>query len=224
MLISYSKRFLFVHTPKTGGASIARALHEFAHDPQQYLMNRLLGMVGIHVNHYGPAQMRQFRVHSSAFELQRHLPADTFQSFFKFAFVRNPWDRMVSYYHYVSSRPKHHRHRRVSGLGGFKEYLRYEIARGKAAQSAMLTDRSGTLLVDFVGRFEHLHDDFAEICRHLQLPCRLEHHNRSSHADYREYYDDESIEIVRQAFREDIELFGYTFDGWENRPAWRRSA
>lgn len=213
MVISYSKRFLFVHTPKTGGTSIADALGGFAHDPRQYRVNRLLARMGIHVNYWAPARMRRFRIHASAAQLERHLPQETFHSFFKFAFVRNPWDRMVSYYHYLLSRTWHHRHPKVAALASFKDYLRYEVARGKTAQYAMLTDRSGRLLVDFVGRFEHLHDDFAEICRRLGLSCRLSHTNRSSHRDYREYYDDESIELVREAFRPDVEQFGYTFDG-----------
>lgn len=224
MLISYSKQFLFVHIPKTGGASISSTLRPFANDPQAYRLNRLLGRFGVHVNHYGPPRMRKFRRHSSAQVLQRCLPTQTFDEFFKFAFVRNPWDRMVSYYHFVLARPQHHRHRKISRLSGFKDYLRYEIARGKAAQSAMLTDSSGRLLVDYVGRFERLRDDFAEICRRLKISCQLEHHNRSPHSDYRTYYDHESIEIVRLAFHADIALFGYAFEDFDDRLIVRKSA
>ncbi len=212
MLLSYSHRFLFIHVPKTGGSSISRALAEYVHRPQDHWVNRALGRVGIHVNLYGPERIRRYRFHSTARILQRHLSKETFESSFKFAFVRNPWDRMVSSYHFVAGCATHHRHRRVAQGMDFKDYLRYEAARGKMSQSAMLTDRSGRLLVDFVGRFERLTEDFHRVCRLLGLPCELGHHNRSRHRDYREYYDRESIELVRRHFGDEIELFDYDFD------------
>lgn len=212
MLISHTNQFLFVHIPRTGGASIAIALAPYADSAKHYLINRLLNCVGVHVNHYGPERMRRFRTHSSASVIRRHLSAETFGSLFKFTIVRNPWDRFVSYYHYVTNQKDHRRFHRVSSLTGFKEYLRYEVARGKVSQRSMLVDKSGRLLVDCVGRFECLQQDFESICQQLAIPCRLGHYNRSSHADYRQY-DDESIELVQQHLADEIELFGYTFDG-----------
>ena len=211
MLLSYSHRFLFIHVPKTGGSSISRALAECVHRPEDHWVNRTLGRVGIHVNLYGPERVRRYRFHSTARVLRRHLSEETFESSFKFAFVRNPWDRMVSSYHFVAGCATHHRHRQVARGMNFKDYLRYEVARGKMSQAAMLTDRSGRLLVDFVGRFERLAEDFHRVCQHLGLPCQLGHHNRSRHRDYREYYDRESIELVRRHFGDEIDLFGYDF-------------
>lgn len=212
MLLSYSHHFLFVHVPKTGGSSISEALGEYVHRPEDHWVNRALGRVGIHVNLYGPERIRRYRFHSTARILQRHMSKATFESSFKFAFVRNPWDRMVSSYHFVAGCAAHHRHRRVARGMNFKDYVRYEVSRGKMSQAAMLTDRSGRLLVDFVGRFERLAEDFHHVCQLLGLPCQLGHHNRSRHRDYREYYDPESIDLVRRHFRDEIELFGYDFE------------
>ncbi len=213
MLISYSHDFVFVHVPKTGGSSITQALNPYANQPAQYLINRLLDRLGIHVNYLGSQRMRRFRTHATAMQLRRHLPAKVYNGFFKFAFVRNPWDRMVSYYSFLAGRPNHHRHQRVVSLGGFREYLLYEIARSKTTQKSILSDQSGQLIVNFVGRFESLRTDFAQICRHLGIPFQLEHVNKTIHRDYREYYDRQTIRLVQDHFWEDIEFFQYTFDG-----------
>jgi len=213
VIISYSHRFLLIHIPRTAGSSIHQALAPYAHNPQRLWVNRLLGLVGIHVNHFVPYQWKRFRGHSTARHLQAQLPREVFQGLFKFAFVRNPWDLMVSYYHYLLQTPSHHRHKRVKRLGGFAQYLLYELRDRKFEQSRFLTDRCGGLVMDYVGRFETLREDFAHVCRVLEIPFALPHANRSAHRDYRSYYNDQTIDLVAEHCRTDIELFGYSFDG-----------
>ena len=224
MLLSLSHRFLFVHVPKTGGFSIREALQPYASRPDRYLVNRMLDRVGIHVNHWGPPAMRRFRRHASARQAQHHLPRAAFDELYKFAFVRNPWDRMVSFYHYVLSRPDHHRHEQVKSLPDFEHYLRYEARRGKESQKDLLVDRHGNVLVDFVGRYESLQEDFAYLRAKLLVVCKLEHHNRSKHRDYRQYYNSRTVNLVAELFQEDIELFGYTFDATSQSPPATRIA
>jgi hypothetical protein len=76
-----------------------------------------------------------------------------------------------------------------------------------------VTDADGELLVDFVGRFESLREDFGHVCRTLGLNLRLPHANKSAHRDYRTCYNDRTAELVGTHFRQDVERFGYTFDG-----------
>lgn len=215
MLVSHKHRFAFVHVPKTGGCSIARALAPHAEPIMGFWMNRWLDRVGIHVNHYAPYPMRRFRIHTPAETLRRHLPADVFDGLFRFAFVRNPWDLLVSYWLFVGSTPRHHRSRLTNGLGSFEHYVDYELRRGKISQSRMLCDRHGALLVDYVGRFESLHQDFAHVCRRLGLAVTLPHVNRTSvrdRADWRSYYSPALAARVADHFAEDIERFGYRFE------------
>jgi hypothetical protein len=212
MLISHRHRFAFIHVPKTAGSSVAFALWSHADDTRRFWMNRGLALVGIHVNHYAPYRLKRFRTHTSAAILQRQLPADVFAGLFKFAFVRNPWDRLVSSYHYLQAHGGHHRRRFAGGGRSFADYAAYEIRRGKMSQSDMLTDRSGRLLVDFVGRFESVASDFAYVCRVLGLEAVLPQANATRHQDYRRFYDDRLAEAVGRFFAADLARFGYAFD------------
>ena len=212
MLISYDYQFLFIHVPKAAGTSIEQAVDCYAHHAENDWINRALAAVGIHVNHLGHYRSKLFRKHATADQVRSQLPASVYRNLFKFAFVRNPWDLMVSLYHFLLQTPGHHRHRRVKRLGSLEAYLEYEVRRSKFSQRQFLADRAGTLLVDFLGRFESLEEDFASVCRTLGIPAQLPHTNRSWHKDYRSYYNDRSAELVARHFRDDIELLGYDFD------------
>jgi hypothetical protein len=78
-------------------------------------------------------------------------------------------------------------------------------------QAKFVCDERGTCLVDFLGRFERLEQDFAAIAERLRIGAELAWHNRSTHEDYRQYYNDQSRQLVAELYREDIEAFGYEF-------------
>lgn len=230
MLISHRHKFAFVHVPKTGGSSVAYALWSFADHTGKYWANRWLSKVGIHVNHYAPYRQRKFRPHTPADDLRRNLPAGVFESLFTFAFVRNPWDLLVSYYHFLRDADGHarhvsHRRRRAALLPDFESYVRYEIGRGKISQTRMVADRRGRVIVDFLGRYESLHADFDHACSCIGIDASLGRSNRSTRGDYRDYYTDRLAILVRDHFAEDIERFGYEFAGPEAVvPAGREAA
>jgi hypothetical protein len=138
-------------------------------------------------------------------------PNKVFEEYFKFGFVRNPWDTMVSYYHFLHSNQSSHRNKKVQALDGFKQYLEYEIKRNKYHQTQFLTDNNGELLVDYVGRFESLQDDFDKICKKVNVSASMPHSNKSKHKKYQEYYDEETKQMVAEHWKADIEMFGYTF-------------
>ena len=223
MLISYSHSFAFVHVPKTAGVSVHAALYPYAQHVDHYWANRWLSKVGIHVNHFAPYPLRKFRLHSTAAVLQEHLPAAVFDDLYKFAFVRNPWDMLVSYFHYVQQSPSHHRRRSVGKQADFADYVRYEIRRNKISQTRMLVDGRDRLLVDFVGRFESLVSDFNWVCTRIGIDAALPQVNRSQRGDYRDLYTDRLASLVGRHFAADIDRFGYTFENGlgaaESRPA-----
>lgn len=213
MLLSHSHKFLFIHIPKTAGSSITSALAPYCEHPEQHWYNRMLRGIGINVNWYGPLKVRNPRKHTTFKQAEQIYSKAMVNSYFKFAFVRNPWDLMVSYYHYIKSRKNHHRSRHVNQLKSFKSYLHYEIDRGKVSQSKFICDQHDNMLVDFVGQFENLTEDFLKICTSVGLAgVRLEHKNKSARGHYQEYYDLETRELVARHWERDIDLFKYSFD------------
>jgi hypothetical protein len=213
MQLSYSHRYIFIHVNRTGGTSITEALRPYAFVPG-WSPYRLPVIRKFATNYIGAVLDRNWG-HVTARELQAALPRDVFDSFFKFAFVRNPWDWQVSIYCHVIQRPDNPNYAFYNeSLPTFADYLDWQIHReGRDVQSELVLGDDGELLVDFVGRFETLEQDFTAVCRRIGVDCSLEHRNASTHRDYRDYYTPETKRLVAEAYARDIELFGYSFDG-----------
>jgi len=212
MLVSHRHRFVFIHVYKVAGTSMRQALERFCEDKWKRRAARLLAGKGLYRPDLPPA-------HLTALEARERLSPRVFDDYFTFAFVRNPWDWQVSLYHYMRKTPYHHQHELAQRLKDFDAYIHWRVEEEVRLQKAFVTDAQGTVIVDYVGRMEHLADDFGHVCRAVGLPpIRLPHENRSGHRDYRDYYTDETREMVARAFAEDIDLFGYTFDGPVPRP------
>lgn len=154
-----------------------------------------------------------FRAHDNIRAAQKRMPADKFNDYFKFAFVRNPWNRLVSEYEFLLERPTHGRHSRVKKLAGFMQFIQMQIPRNDAYQINMLCDRKGRLLMDFVGKLENLQDDWKTVCEHIGLPYEaLPRKNATQHRHFQDYYDEQSRQLVAKHWAREIEMFGYTFE------------
>ncbi len=149
--------------------------------------------------------------HATAAQARSAIGADEYDAFFRFAFVRNPWDLRVSIYHYVLQRPANQWHDFVKAFGSFDAYVEYVATHQINTQSSYLVDQDGQLLVDFVGRVENAKDDFAQICQTIGVHANLPHLKQSRRGDYRTYYTDRTAELIAACHAEDVERFGYTF-------------
>jgi len=213
MLVSYERGFLFIHVDRAAGTSIQLALQPYAaRRRDSRLRRRLVWLRG--VNRLGRLHHAlEFPEHAPARAVKKCLPPELYVRLFKFAFVRNPWDRLVSRHAHLLQSLDHPRHRLVKKLGSFDNYLAWEVARQKMHQHACLYSARGECLVDFVGYYEHLQEDFAKVCERLEIRADLPRVNTSVHRDYRLYYTPATRDLVAKHFRRDIELFGYEFDG-----------
>lgn len=217
MLLSHRHKFLYVHIAKTGGtsarAALARKIWLDPYRPLMFLCSRLSHMSGHKLG-------CKFPRHAKAIAAKEMLPKEFYDSLFKFAFARNPWDLQVSSYHHI----KRERPHLLAGHEDFESFLRfkldpqrpyqYHIDTSIELQSDYVVDLHGSLIVDFVGKFENLHDDFAYICRRIGIQCELPHRRKATNRkkDFRSYYTDQTATMVAEHFRRDIELFGYKFD------------
>ena len=208
MLISHSHRFVFVHIPKTAGTSLTRALAPFSNPNPDKRFDKIkskLGYVSDPASFYLPK-------HADYRYAEKRLGKEAYDQFYKFAFVRNPWDLLVSYYAYIQKKEDHHRRKKVSPMSDFSAYLDYEISRNKAFQYKMICNEKKEIQVDFVGRFESLASDFDKIADHLGIEASLPHINTSKHRPYQEAYTPELRDRVAEHWKDDIEIFGYQFD------------
>ena len=144
------------------------------------------------------------KLHKKASYHRKMVGIKRWNNYFKFSFVRNPWDKMVSQYHYNS-------HLFVKNKT-FEEYIKWWDLGNKISTFPPLNSFYLDLDLDFIGRFENLQNDFDFVCKQIGMPpTRLPHLNKSRHKRYIDYYSKETAEIVRRRFREDIRLFGYKF-------------
>ena len=219
---------LYVHIPKTAGQSI-----------EQFFMGLLnldwdqdreaLCLQG----NDDPGCGTEKLAHLSASEYVDcgYLSEKEFAGFFKFSFVRNPWSRILSEYRYRNY--FHHLSFRDFVLNKLPKPGWDDKYRHVMPQYDMLYNQQGELLVDFVGRFETLQQDFDRVCEQLGITeSSLPHRNRSDkksrglkrkiknylymngenrHQCMADFYDDETRAVVAGYYSKDIEAFGYRF-------------
>jgi hypothetical protein len=103
----------------------------------------------------------------------------------------------------------HHQHQLVKSLKDFDEYIEWRVDKDLHLQKDFFYE-SDTCLVDFIGKMESLNDDFGVVLNKIGVESTLPHLNKSrKDGGFMKYYSQKSIDIVSEAFRADIELFGY---------------
>lgn len=201
MLISHKHKFIFIHVFKVAGTSIRHALNPYC-QPRftERVRRKLIGRPKLSID---------FDHHAKASEVKEAIGARKFIDYFKFAFVRNPWDWQVSLYHFTLQNPQHFQHEEVRKLKGFDEYIDWRVTKGMCYQSSFTHDQEGNCLVDYIGRIENLEDDFKNICNRLNIYCQLPFENKSEHDDYMDYYNTTTYNLIAEAYKSEIELFRY---------------
>ena len=201
-MISFQKRFLFVHIPKTAGNSIQTILRRYSEDEIVALRAEQDGIerFGLRNPNY------KIKKHSTLAEYRTALGEARFRDLYKFTCVRNPWDRMVSYYfgttQLVETLDRKEFRKLILRALSVTDYLRLD--KGEA-------DPFGN--VDYIIRFENLANDFRAVCARLGIhDAPLPQYNRSNREHYSKYYDAELCELIRKRFAPEIDRFGYAFE------------
>ena len=210
MIVSHRHRFIFAAVPKTGTHAVRQALREQMGDED-------VEQVGLFVNRRFPWEELAAVQHGhlSLSQVRPFLGEEAFGSYFKFAVVRNPFDRFVSYCAFMLRGGNlFQRHPREA----MHHFLFRDPPEGHILfqpQATLLTDEDGqTLVTDQVGRVEDMQASYGAICARIGITSRsLERVNATARGDYRQYYDPALIKGIEARYAIDLELFGYSFDG-----------
>lgn len=209
MIVSQGRKYIFVHIPKTGGTALSLALEDRA-----MANDILIGDTPKAVKRRAKAKKwagnRKLRKHSTLAELEGLVdPSD----FFVLTLVRNPWDRMVSYYHWLRDQSFDHRAVELAKSNRFSEFLNHpETVAVQSAETYTSYVTAPSVTPHFV-RLEALAEDIAPFETHLGFILDIPHVNRSDRdPDWRGYYSDKDADLVGRIYADDIKKFGYSFE------------
>lgn len=214
MILSHGRRYVFVHIPKTGGTALTLALEDRAMKD-----DILVGDTPKAVR-----RRKRLKAEGWAGPLGKHARlaeieavAGALQGYFVLTLVRNPWDRMVSYYHWLRGQSFRHEAVTLARALDFAAFLAHPSTRRAitaAPYSSYVTDRTGAERCDLFLRLERLDADIAPFEAHLGFRLApLPRVNVSDRArDWRGYYDDATASLVAEICADDIARFGYRFD------------
>ena len=207
MVVNHDKKFVFVAVARTGSTSIRDFFNaDLTASPDVY--------------------------HATIYDIEKSfkicLSRADIDDYYKFAFVRNPWDRMVS--SYFSFRQQDHRpwNENVAKYSTFKSFMN-NIEDNEILSDIHFRPQSeclsinGHLAVDFIGKYDNYERDFKRVCEHIKMPIKswereMGHHRqtkgRSREDNYKFYYrkNPEFIDIVSEIYHQDIKYFNYSFD------------
>ncbi|SMO32044.1 sulfotransferase family 2 domain-containing protein [Ruegeria faecimaris] len=215
MIISRGRSYIFVHIPKTGGTSLSLALEQRAmkddillgDTPKAKKRNRRIKQLS--------ARGRLWK-HSTLADIEGVLSPDELSGMTVFTLVRNPWDRLVSYYHWLKVQGFDHPAIALARAHSFEGFVCHPATQQSLRQHPArhyVTRADGIEQCQYFIRLEAFDQDAEPLFDHLGFRITLPHLNRSERAkDYRSYYSAASQEAVAEACAEDIDRFGYSFD------------
>ena len=194
MPVNDQLKCIFIHIPKTGGSSINTVLREHGGIS-------LFGDIPKREKGKGPGHFHHFRW----YEVKEHVDPDVWRHYFKFAVIRNPWDRVVSWFEYhkvtKSNKLKHLT---------FDEWVR------KRPGPPMWRHIHTTIAskVDFIVRYENYARDINVVWDRLGIEVdHMPHIKKTDRKPYQEYYTPATRRLIARHYAVDIDLFGYKFDG-----------
>jgi hypothetical protein len=217
MILAPDKRFIFIHVPKAAGTSINAA---FSMCDAFYAVRQSNAAArAAHAEKVGlPRAAAALTEHASAKQFIAALGRDIFSEYYSFAFVRNPWDVAVSWFHYRLINPAISGHAEAAAAGNFAAYVKRHLAGPEGAklvglQYPFVVDDTGEVAVSFIGRYESLERDFSLVTRLLKVEALpLDHFNQSYHPAWAGLYTRETFAVVAGLVAKDAVLFGYPND------------
>jgi hypothetical protein len=214
MIISPERSYIFVHVPKTGGTAMTSALEQQALPDDLVISDTPEGRRRRPLLRDLTPRGRLWK-HSRLADIDGIVSPDQMATMLIFTLVRNPWDRMVSYYHWLKDQRFAHPAVGLAQTLAFPDFLRHPLIGASITAHPVrhyLTDATGREQPAHCLRIEHLAEDMAPVARHLGFVPVLPRVNASRRpSDIRSVYSDRDAALVARLCAEDIARFAYTF-------------
>lgn len=243
MIISHSRKFIFVKTMKTAGTSMEIALSRYCGSgdvlspliAEEEVLRREVAAIGAQNFERPPAECSRrerlryllrrrlpmkYGEHMPAWQIRRMVGEEVWGSYFKFAAVRDPFDRCVSRYFYTRKYFDDTGAPEIWDRGSFDQFLRYHPEQ--INENWKMYTEHDRVTLDFLVRYEHLEEDLAVVSRKIGLEGNLHEDMQSIRAkgDYRPRgadgaprLDERQRQLIALMCAKEIELFGYGGDG-----------
>lgn len=193
---------IFVWIPKTAGTSICCGM-----DIQKIKIGETTLVIKKDIVTYGHGLLKDV-------VKEGYLSAKAYNDAFKFCFIRNPLDRFVSLYFYSKAAG------RISGSFDVfcKEFVRMKIDPPGSYNERRLSQFNLQTCwirdMDFIGRYEHLQEDYDTLCDILGLPqTKISHLNSSDHTRWEGYYNDKTRRLISDYYAEDLIFYRKNIHG-----------
>lgn len=211
MIISHKHKFIFIAIPKTATHAIRFALRQYLgpDDEEQVLLFKESSLSN--------EKLKSIKHgHITALEARSALNPEIWGNYFKFSFVRNPYDRLASFVQafYSKSIPS----QKYTTVHLKNSLLNPDPSRERwlMPQSKYLFDQSKNCLVDFIGRYENLESDFHHVCKVLKLNAvELSIINSSNNGGTMEHINEETAEMIQEKYCNDFSLLSYAVNSWK---------
>lgn len=213
LVISDKSKFIFFHIPKNAGVTVSTLLinNEIKLKLKHYITYITPYLWGRNNNFYIDKQNNQlvtFNSHITCYDFYKLFKKNEFENYFKFAIIRNPFDRAVSRYVYtkkISNKFKNY---------SFNEFLEYDIKNNLKVleQFSFCTFNKKDIWLDKIIKFENLDRELKVLYKKIfQKEINIPHLNKTIKKNYREYYDNNSKKIIEKFLSKDLEYFNYEF-------------
>ena len=214
MMLSRGRRYIFIHIPKTGGTAMAQAL-----EARAMADDVMIGDTPKAIKRRGKikgitAHGRLWK-HSTMADIEGLASAEEIADFFTVTLVRNPWDRLVSYYHWLQAQGFDHPAVQLAKTHDFSGFLAQPSIQASFRQwpaRRYMTDLRGVERASLYVRLEAFEQDIKPFEAHLGFGLELPIVNQSKRATgWRDYYSESDRALVASLCSEDISRFGYEF-------------
>lgn len=215
MIVSRGRRYIFVHIPKTGGTAMALALEARA-KADDIMIGDTPKAVKRRGRLKGVQVAGRLWKHSTLADAEGLITRDDMADLFTFTLVRNPWDRMVSYYHWLQAQKFTHPAVTLAQSTTFSDFLNAPLTAATFRANpyaSYMTDGAGQVHADLYIRLEHLSEDMALLADHLGFMPQMPIANQSIRPrDWRGFYSNSDADLLADLCAPDISAHRYTFD------------